>query len=62
MMMNLTALRKEFCIEDPTNEKRDLEWVRKHSVVIRYFGRSKPWEKNYHGILDVFYHENNQMQ
>lgn len=109
MMMDLAALRKEFCIEDvrsyaeekkevlllpdqdiltalygdrvklldtmiynlsdrtlnlynadPTNEKRDLAWVRENSVVIHYFGRNKPWKENYRGILDIFYYENKQ--
>ena len=47
---------------DPSNEKIDLEWVRKHSVVIHYFGHNKPWRENYHGILDVFYRENMEAQ
>lgn len=35
----------------------DLDWVRKHCVVIHYCGRNKPWKENYIGTLDVFYHE-----
>jgi len=41
----------------PQKEKIDIEWVRKNSVIIHYFGRNKPWKKGYIGILDVFYHE-----
>lgn len=42
---------------DPRNEKLDLNWVRKNGVVIHYCGKNKPWNPNYNGILDVFYHE-----
>lgn len=41
-----------------SNEYLDLDWVRKNAVIIHYYGRNKPWNENYHGILDVFYHEN----
>ncbi|HHZ11201.1 MAG TPA: glycosyltransferase family 8 protein [Acholeplasmataceae bacterium] len=37
--------------------KYDVEWVRKNSVIIHYFGRNKPWKRKYRGILDVFYKE-----
>lgn len=33
----------------------DLEWVKKHSIIIHYCGRNKPWKDNYFGQLDVFY-------
>lgn len=39
------------------NEKIDVDWVRKNSVIIHYFGRNKPWNKNYIGKLDIFYKE-----
>ena len=42
---------------DWRNTRVDLEWVRKHAVIIHYFGRNKPWHDVYAGILDVFYHE-----
>lgn len=35
----------------------DLDWVRRHSAIIHYCGRNKPWKKNYLGKLDVFWHE-----
>jgi lipopolysaccharide biosynthesis glycosyltransferase len=39
-------------------EKRlTLDWIRKHSVIIHYCGRNKPWNENYFGSLDVFYKE-----
>lgn len=40
-----------------TSEKLDLAWVKKHSVVIHYCGRNKPWRPKYRGILNVFYDE-----
>ena len=43
---------------NPTNSARDLAWVRENAVIIHYFGKNKPWKADYHGILDVFYHEN----
>lgn len=39
------------------NEKIGIEWVRENSTIIHYFGKNKPWKKNYIGILDVFYQE-----
>jgi len=41
----------------PGNKKLYLEWVRKNSVIVHFFGSNKPWKENYHGILDVLYHE-----
>lgn len=43
---------------NPANSARDLAWVRENAVIIHYFGKNKPWKADYHGILDVFYHEN----
>ena len=37
--------------------KIDLNWLRKNSVIIHYYGRNKPWGKNYRGELNVFYNE-----
>jgi lipopolysaccharide biosynthesis glycosyltransferase len=34
-----------------------LDWIRKHSVIIHYCGRNKPWKENYIGVLNVFYNE-----
>lgn len=45
---------------DPRNDKIDLDWVRKNAVVIHYFGKNKPWNENYIGILNVFYNEMHQ--
>lgn len=42
---------------DPRHEKLDLEWVRKNTVIIHYYGKNRPWKDKYSGILDVFYHE-----
>lgn len=41
----------------PFEKDFDLNWVRENSVIIHYCGRNKPWKNNYHGQLDVFYHE-----
>lgn len=39
----------------PFEKDLDLDWVRKHSVIIHYCGRNKPWKDNYSGQLDIFY-------
>ncbi len=39
------------------NDNIDINWVKKNTVVIHYYGRNKPWNKNYDGILNVFYNE-----
>lgn len=46
-----------YVLHAPFEKKLDLEWVRKHSVIIHYCGRNKPWKDNYIGQLDVFYKE-----
>ena len=33
----------------------DVDWVRKHSVIIHYCGRNKPWKPGYIGKLGIFY-------
>ena len=37
--------------------KRDLAWVRRHTVIVHYCGRNKPWRPGYDGVLGVFYRE-----
>ncbi len=32
-----------------------LSWIRKHTVVVHYCGRNKPWNERYFGKLDMFY-------
>lgn len=34
-----------------------LRWICKNTVIIHYFGRNKPWNKQYIGRLDCFYHK-----
>lgn len=41
----------------PRNPGLTLEWVRRHTVIVHYCGRNKPWKKNYRGSFDCFYHE-----
>lgn len=38
-------------------EKITIGWIRKNTVIIHYYGRNKPWNKNYIGKLDNFYKE-----
>ncbi len=57
MIYNLSDRILKLYNADPRNEKIDLAWVRKNSVIIHYFGRNKPWHDVYAGILDVFYRE-----
>ena len=39
-------------------QKINLEWIKKHTVIIHYYGKQKPWNENYKGILSKFYQEN----
>ena len=34
-----------------------IDWVRSNTVIVHYYGKNKPWKKDYKGSLDVFYHE-----
>ena len=34
-----------------------LRWIYRNTVIIHYFGRNKPWNKQYIGRLDCFYHK-----
>ena len=36
-------------------EKIDIDWIKKNTVIIHYYGRNKPWNKNYKGMLESFY-------
>lgn len=38
-------------------EKLDVEWVRKNSVIVHYCGKAKPWKEHYSGSLGLFYQE-----
>ena len=33
-----------------------LKWVKENTIIIHYYGRNKPWNKNYRGKLGVFYY------
>ena len=39
---------------------KSLDWVRNNAVIIHYYGKNKPWKKDYVGNLDIFYHEMEQ--
>ncbi len=34
-----------------------LRWICRNTVIIHYYGRNKPWNKQYIGRLDCFYHK-----
>jgi len=57
MRYNLSDRMISFYNADPRHEKLDLDWVRKNGVIIHYYGKNRPWNDKYSGILDVFYHE-----
>ena len=37
------------------NKKITLKWILKNTVIIHYYGRNKPWNRDYIGSLDCFY-------
>lgn len=39
------------------NNQINLKWVCKNTVVIHYYGRNKPWQKDYVGKLGCFYNK-----
>ena len=45
---------KLYNLNNPKN-KIILKWIRKNTVIIHYYGRNKPWNKDYIGTLDCFY-------
>ncbi len=45
------------CSAAPSEQRLDLDWVRRNTVVVHYLGKPKPWQKNYIGPLGVFYRE-----
>ena len=38
-----------------------LKWICRNTVIIHYFGRNKPWNKQYRGRLDCFYHKTEKL-
>ncbi|MDO5398264.1 MAG: glycosyltransferase family 8 protein [bacterium] len=57
MIYNLSDRTLALYNVDIRNEKRDITWVRQNTVIIHYFGRQKPWNEKYIGVLNVFYKE-----
>lgn len=45
---------KFYNLNNPKN-KITLRWIRNNTVIIHYYGRNKPWNKDYIGTLDCFY-------
>ncbi len=41
---------------NPEN-KITLRWICKNTVILHYYGKNKPWNKEYIGSLDLFYHK-----
>lgn len=54
---NLSDRGIDFHNADPSNQKIDLEWVRKYTVVVHFYGRNKPWKDSYRGILGEIYEQ-----
>ncbi|MDY5940328.1 MAG: glycosyltransferase family 8 protein [Eubacteriales bacterium] len=46
-----------FLFHRQSGDRMDLDYVRRHAVIIHYCGRNKPWKNRYIGSLDVFYQE-----
>lgn len=46
-----------FRLHSPFEKELTLDWIRKHSIIIHYCDRNKPWKDNYIGSLDIFYKE-----
>jgi len=57
MKYNLSDRLISFNNASPLKEKIDIQWVRKNAVIIHYYGKNKPWNKDYRGILNIFYNE-----
>lgn len=57
MVYNLSDRMLALYNSDLTHERIGMEWVRKNTVIIHYYGNKKPWKPHYLGILDVFYTE-----
>lgn len=54
---NLSDRVLAFHNAESQQEKLDVNWVRKNSVIVHYCGKSKPWTEHYHGSLGAFYQE-----
>jgi len=39
-----------------TKSKINIDYAKKHAVIIHYCGRNKPWKENYSGLLGEYYH------
>lgn len=57
LIYNLSDRTIRFHNLSPANfdQKINLQWVEKNTKIIHYFGRNKPWHKNYRGILKIYY-------
>lgn len=51
-------------LDEATYKKRNLnlQWVKHNAVFIHYNGKNKPWNPDYQGVLNVFWHEREQVQ
>lgn len=57
MIYNLSDRMLTIYNSDFTHKRIDLDWIRKNTVIIHYYGKQKPWNSHYRGILDTFYRE-----
>lgn len=46
-----------FMFHKQGEDKVDIDFIRKNSVIIHYCGRNKPWKSGYIGKLNAFYEE-----
>ena len=46
-----------FALRPEAESWLNLSWVKKHSIIIHYCGRNKPWKPAYVGALGVFYRD-----
>lgn len=44
-------------LHQPRGKKLDLDWVRRHTAIVHFYGRNKPWKDGYRGRLGRLYQE-----
>jgi len=55
LIYNLGERTLKFYNLSNPNDIKDLKWIKENTIIIHYYGRNKPWNKNYHGKLNIFY-------
>lgn len=57
MIYNLSDRMLSIYNADLSHPRRNLDWIRRNTVIIHYYGKQKPWQTPYFGVLNVFYKE-----